>query len=233
MDSTSRARQRVLALFLPITAVLYISAEGLNPKGTDQVIQTKATALKVRPIAAKHPVQFYVSGSLTLLALGALAVSYPAIAALVRKRGAAVATIAALIGGLGAFCGAIVNVLVGVNLASAVSANMTQDAAARFLVTTFNSGFEQVFSGLYFLGIFVAPVLMGFALWRSRNVPRWLAVVFVIGLEVAQQQSSSGVVGVVFMLPFALAMLLLAARIWQAATLPASDIPEPVLVGVA
>ena len=227
MDNTARARQRVLAFFLPIGGLLYMSAEGLNPKGTDQLIQTKATALKVLPIAAKQPVQLYISGSLTLLALGALAVSYPAIATLVRKRGAA------LIGGLGAFCGAIVNVLVGVNLAAAVSAHLTQDAAARFLVTTFNSDFEQVFSALYFLGIFVAPVLMGFALWRSRTVPRWMAVLFVIGLEVAQQQSSTGVVAVVFMLPFLLATVLLAARIWQAAALPAGDDLVPALVGVA
>ncbi len=131
------------------------------------------------------------------------------------------------------FAGPILNVLVGVNLAAAVSAHMTQDAAARFLVTTFNAGFEQVFSGLYFLGIFVAPVLMGLALWRSRSVPRWLAVLFVIGLEVAEQQSSSGVVAVVFMLPFGLAMVLLAARIWQAVAPTASDISEPALIGVA
>jgi hypothetical protein len=42
-----------------------------------------------------------------------------------------------------------------------------------------------VFSGLYFIGIFAAPVLMGFALWRSRSVPRWLAVLFTVGIELA------------------------------------------------
>ena len=47
MDNAARARQRVLAIFLPVTAVLYISAEALSPKGTDQVISTTATALKV------------------------------------------------------------------------------------------------------------------------------------------------------------------------------------------
>ena len=59
---------------------------------------------------------------------------------------------------------------------------------------------------------------MGFALWRSRSVPRWLPVLFVIGLEVAQQVPSAGpVLVVLLMLPFAVAMLLLAARTWQAA----------------
>jgi hypothetical protein len=73
-----------------------MSAAALNPKGTDQVIQTTATALKVLPIAASHPAQLYLSGSLTLLALGALAVSYGAIATLVRDRGWVTATVAAV-----------------------------------------------------------------------------------------------------------------------------------------
>ena len=65
---------------------LYIAAEGANPKGTDQVITTMATALKVLPIAARHSAQLYISGSLSELALGAVAVSYAAIAILVRRR---------------------------------------------------------------------------------------------------------------------------------------------------
>ena len=57
MDNAARTRQRVLAIFLPVTAVLYIGGEALSPKGTDQVITTTATALKVLPIAAGHPAQ--------------------------------------------------------------------------------------------------------------------------------------------------------------------------------
>jgi len=86
------------------------------------VISTTATALKVLPIAARPPAQLYVAGSLALLGLGGLAVSYAAIAALVRNRGSALATVAALIGGLGAFCGAITNVLAYPNLAAAAAA---------------------------------------------------------------------------------------------------------------
>jgi hypothetical protein len=218
MDRTVRARQRVLAVFLPLAAVLYVGAEALDPKGTDKVVQTMSEALKVLPVAAKHSGQLYASGSLSLLALGALAVSYAGIATLVRGRGAALATVAALLGAIGAFCGALINVLVGVNLAAAATAHITQDAAAHFLVRSFNSGFEQVFSGIYFLGIFVAPVLMAIALWRSRSVPRWLVVLFVAGLEIAQQVPAAGpVLVVLFMLPFAVAMILLGIRTWQAA----------------
>jgi hypothetical protein len=223
MDNAARTRQRVLAVFLPVTAVLYIGGEALSPKGTDQVITTTATALKLLPIAAGHPAQLYVAGSLVLLGLGALAVSYAAIAALVRNRGSAVATVAALIGGIGAFCGAIVNVLVYPNLAAAATAHLTPAAAARFLVTSFNSGFGHVFLYAYLIGEYAAPVLMGYALWCSRSVPRWLAALFVIGLGVAEFQSSGGPIVVLYMLPFAAAMVLLAARLWQAAALPATE----------
>lgn len=225
MDHAARMRQRVLALFLPVAAVLYVSAEAVDPRGTDRIIQTKAAALQVLPIAAQHAAQLYVSGSLSLLALEALAVAYGAIATLVRGRGAVLATVAALLGGIGAFCGALVNVLVGVNVAAAATAHLTHEAAARFLVTTFNSGFEQVFSAVYFAGIVLAPVLMGIALWRSRSVPRWLAVLFVAGLELAQQVPSAGPVRVIaLMLPFAVVMVLLGARVWQAAARPSGDV---------
>jgi hypothetical protein len=233
VDHAARARQRVLALFLPVAAALYISAEALNPHGTDQPITSRATALKELQIAVHHPTQLYVSGSLTLLALGALAVSYAAIATLVRNRGSATATVAALIGGIGAFCGALINVLVGYNLAAAATAHMSPDAAARFLVNTFSSRAYDVFAAVYFIGIFAGPVLMGFALWRSRSVPRWLAVLFFAGLELAQQLGSIGPVPVLLLtLPFAVAMVLLAAWIWKAAARPGSPVPEPAVVAV-
>jgi hypothetical protein len=228
MHNAARTRQRILALFLPLTAVLYVSCEAANPKGTDIPILTMADARKVLPIAARHPGQLYVSGSLSLLALGALAVSWAAIATLVRGRGATLATVAALLGGIAAFCGALVNVLVGVNLAAAATAPISREAAGHFLVTTFNSGFFHVFMNVYVAGIYLAPLLMGIALWRSRAVPRWLAVLFAVSLELAQQVPSAGPVKVILlMLPFAAAMMLLAARVWKAAVRPASHLDKP------
>jgi len=221
MNNAARARQRVLAVFLPVTAVLYISAEALDPRGTDQVVTTMVVAFRVLPIAASHLSQLYLSGSLSVLALGALAVSYAAIALLVTGRGWVIATVGALLGGVGAFTGAMVNVLVGVNLATAASAHMTHDAAARFLVRSFNSAPSQAFTYVYFFAEYTAPVVMGFALWRSRSVPRWLAALFVVGFYVAEAQSAKGSVVILFMLPWAVAMVLLAARIWQAAAQPA------------
>src|SRR5580704_2483788 len=193
------ARQRILAVFLPVTAVLYISCEALDPRGTDQVATSMAVALRLLPIAAAHPSQLYLAGSLSLLALGGLAVSYAAIALLVTGRGWVIATVAALLGAVGAFAGALFNVLVGVNLAAAASAHMTQTAAARFLVTSFGSVPAQVAEYVYFVSEYAAPVVMGFALWRSRAVPRWLA-----------------------------ALILLAVWIWRAAAHPAAPLQDTV-----
>ena len=224
MDNAARTRQRVLALFLPIAAVLYISAEALSPKGTDQVITTTATALKVLPSrqAPGSALRRGLAGASRARGPGRLLRGD-------RRAGQeprfGLATVAALIGGLGAFCGASTSVLVYPNLAAAATAHVTRGAAARFLVTTFNSGFGHGFA-TRFHRLYVAAVLMGYALWRSRSVPRWLAVLFVIGLYVAERQSSRGAIVVQYMLPFAAAMVLLAARIWQAAALPASQ-PQP------
>ena len=93
------------------------------------------------------------------------------------------ATVAALLGGLGAFCGAIVNVVAYPTLAAAATAHVPADAAASLLVTAFNSEFGHVFMYVYFVSEYLAPLLMGIALWRSRTVPRWLAVLFFVGLK--------------------------------------------------
>jgi hypothetical protein len=216
-------RQRILAVFLPVTAVLYISCEALDPRGTDQVITNMTVAFRMLPIATAHSSQLYLAGSLSLLALGGLAVSYAAIATLITGRAWVLATVAALLGAVGAFAGALLNVLVGVNLAAAASAHMTQLAAARFLITSFGSGPAHLAEYVYFAGEYTAPVLMGIALWRSRAVPRWLAVLFTVGLELAEAMGSYGPIVVLFMLPFAAAMILLAVWIWRAAARPATQ----------
>jgi len=227
MNNVLQTRQRLLALVLPLTAALYIGAEGVDPKGTDRIVTTTAIALKVLPIAAKHSTQLYVSGSLSELALGGVAVSYGAIAMLVRKRGWWTATIAALIGAIGAFCGAIVNVFGGLNLAAAATAHVTRGAAARILMANFNSRPGQAFTDFYAFSEFFAPVVMGVALWQSRSVARWLAVLFVVGFELAEQTASVGIARVVLQMAlFAVAMVLLAVRIWKEPALSVADNQE-------
>jgi hypothetical protein len=61
---------------------------------------------------------------------------------------------------------------------------------------------------------------MAIALWRSRRVPRWLPILFAVGLAVAAV-APAGMVAVPIQLPFAAAMVILASRIWQTAAVPA------------
>ena len=107
--------------------------------------------------------------------------------------------------------------LVGIDLAAAATAHTSPDAAARFLMTAFNSGAGHLFTYVYFVTEYAAPILMGFALWRSRRVPLWLAALFAAGFELASAQSSKGPIVIAWMLPWGIAMVLLAVRIWQAA----------------
>ena len=218
LDRSGRLRRRLLAIWLPITALLYMGTELLNPKGTDQLITTTATALKVLPIAAKHSSQLYLSGSVTEIALAALAASYFAIATLVRRRGSTLATIAAIVGAVGAFCGVVANMFGGINLAVVSTARLTNLQAARFLTTSFNSSTGKTFLDVYVFSEFLSPVLMFVALWRSRLVPRWLTILFVVGFELAEQTPSAGTVRVVAMMAlFVVSMTLLAVWIWRSA----------------
>ena len=198
-----------------------MSAEALDPKGTDQVITTRTTALKMLPIAAKHSHQLYLSGSLSEIALAALAVSYFAIATLVRRRGSTLATVAAILGAIGAFCGIVANVFVGINLATASTAHMAKLQAARFLIASFNSGAGKAFFDIYAFSELLAPILITAALWRSRSVPRWLAVLFLVGLGSAEMSTSAGIARVVAMMAlFVVTMSLLAVRVWRSGASP-------------
>ena len=175
---------------------------------------------KVLPIAEHHTSQVYFSGTLTVFALGALAVSFAAIATLIRGRSSTLATVVALLAGIGYFSGAITNVLVGFNLAAVASAHLTQEAGTKFLVTSFNSGSGKTFLTLYPSSNTFPTASHGHCSLAKPQLPRWLAVLFFVGLAVAQQVPSAGAVTVLLlMLPFAVAMTLLTMKIWRGAAI--------------
>jgi hypothetical protein len=210
---------------LPVSVALLLIGEALTPKGLDQQITSKSTALRMLPIAAKHANQLYASNALVIVGLGALGVTFAGIATLIKTRGSAIATAAAVIGGIACFFGAVVNVLVGFNLAAASRAHITHEDAARFLVTTFNADITKGLLVGYLLGLLLATILMGIALWRSRSASRWSVIVFVIGSAVAGI-APPGIISVPLSLPFTAVMVMLAFRIWQAAA-PVDHSAEP------
>ena len=208
MTDALRTRHRLFALALPLSAALYLGAEGLDPKGTDRIVTTTAVALERVPIAAKHSAQLYLSGSLSSWRWGG--------GDLVRRHRHARAPTRLGCGhhrrparGDRRFCGTVVNVLVGIRLAAASSAHVTRRAAARLLLTNFNSAPGRAFTDVYAFSELVAPIILGLTLWRSRCVPRWLAVLFAAGLAWPAQTGSVGIVRVaVQMAPFVVAIVL-------------------------
>lgn len=226
MERIDRNRQQILAIFLPVSAGLLVIGSVLTPKGLDQIILKKSTALKVLPIAAAHTNRLYFSNVLLLFGLAALGVSFATMATLVRTRGAKLATVAALIGGFGATSGALGNVLAGLNVAATQSAHLPPDVAAQFLVASFTSWVGKLLLVCYLLSLYVGLILMAIALWRSQRVPRWLPVLFAVGLGVAAV-SPVGLVAIPLQLPFAVAMVLLGNQVWKMAILPESDAAQP------
>jgi hypothetical protein len=220
---TTQTRQKVLAVFPAVSGVLLMIGGALTPSGLDQLVTTRATALKVLPIAAAHTNQLLLSNLLVMLGLAALGVSFAAIAALVRGRGSILATVSAVIGGFGALCGVFTNILIGFNLGIAVTAHLSSDAAARFLVATFTSGIAKGVLVAYLAGLAIAALLMVIALWRSRSVPRWLPVLLGIGLLLGAS-APPGFVSVPLQLPFVVALVILTTRIWQTAVPPAGGV---------
>ena len=214
--ATVRTRRRILALALPVTAVLLLFGGALTPKGLDRPVTSLAGALRELQIAAAHPGQVYFSNVLVIFGLGTLGVSFFAIAVLASDRDRVLATTAAVIGWFGAFCGAVANVLIGFDLAAAAAAVHVSSAAAQIMVSASTAAAAWVFFTGYFAGIPVAVILTGIALWRSPAMPRWLPVLFVVAL-LAGALAPPGIVSVPLSLPFVIVMMLLARRIWDTA----------------
>lgn len=202
----------------PLAAVgLLIAGGGLTPKGLDKPITSMRTALAELPIAATHADRLYLANTLIFLGLGILALAFIAIATLSRgRRGSAVASWGAGVGVVACFCGALVNVLVGLDLAGAAQARTTQDAAARVLVSTNTAFVSYVLLVAYLGGLAVASVLTGIGLWRGRRVSRWVAVGFPISVAFGGA-APPGPINVLLSIPLAVIMATLATEIWHTA----------------
>lgn len=205
------ARRRLLALTLPLAAGLLLVGQALMPKGLDHLISASRAA-KELPIATAHSGRLYAANLLVVFGLGVLGVSFAAIATLVQRRGAVVAAVAGLIGGFAGFCGAIVNILIGYDLAAAAVAHTSRPAATQVLISANRGAAFDVLLVGYLGGVVVATVLIGIALWRSRAVPVWLTVLFVATVALAGS-APAGPVSVPLQLPFTAVAVALAVRI--------------------
>ena len=101
-------------------------------------------------------------------------------------------------------------------------------SAAAVLVAQNRATASKLLFGLYLGGLLTATLLAGIALWRSNAVHRGVAALFVVGLVLAASSPPS-VIALPLLLPFVLAAVLLAKRIWDVAavTTEASRIDQP------
>jgi len=215
MNRTAIVRRRLLALVLPLAAVCLVAGEALTPNGLDHPISNLARATKEISIAEAHSGRLYLSNLLVIFGLGALGVSFAAIAVLVQQRGSTIATIAAVTGGLAGFCGALVNTFIGYDLAAAATAHTGRAGAEQVLLSANRGWVFTLLMIVYLGGVIVATLLSGVALWRSRTVARWLPALFVMGVALGAT-APAGVVSIPLQVPIAAALTALAVRIWGA-----------------
>jgi hypothetical protein len=223
-----REKIRSFWLLPPVAALLLTLGGALTPTGLDKPIRDLGSALKELTIAAAHPSRLYIANMMVLVGLGALGLSFLVIASLARDRPGGLAASAATVGLVAAFCGVIVNVLIGFELAAAATApHVAPEAAGRVLVSATTSAAGNLVLAAYLGGLALAFVLMSIALWRCPRVSRWLAALFgITGLVAAA--GPPGFVGVVMAAPFVVVMVLLAIRIRSDSDETSSLSPSPV-----
>ena len=216
-----KAHRRLLAVSLPVAAVLLVVGEGIMPKGLDNQSSSLAETTKQVMIAGRHVDRFDAASLLIIFGLAAAGVSFSGIATLTRHRGAVLATIAALVGAVALTCGVVANSTDNLALAEAAAVHPAVNVAGRIWVHVDASPLANTLSVVYFFGWMVAIVLAAIALWRSRAIPRWAAVVFAVAYLVSNF-TGPGATGVVVSLPFVAIMAYLAFRVWQT-TAPTSS----------
>lgn len=217
--SSIELRRRLLAFSLPVAAILLVVGEAVMPKGLDSQSSSLASTTKQVMIAARHVARFDAASLLIIFGLAAAAVSFAAIAVLVTGRGARFATAAVVLGAVALTCGVVANSTDNLALAEAAAVHPATTVAGRMWVHIDSSPLASTLGVLYFFGWMVAIVLAAIALWRSRAVPRWLAVVFAVAYIVSNFSSPGVIPGVPESLPFVAVMGYVALLVWRNATL--------------
>jgi hypothetical protein len=187
MDRTYRALLAVVAAAAPLLLVAGVAA---TPHDGDQHVTNAQNAASELAAAGAHQTGLLLGSTMVIFGLGLLGVAFGTIGVLVRGRGSRWALAAVLLGGLGGFGAAILNVLVGLVPVAEVRSSMSDDARASLLVSVQGGHIGGPFALSYFGGLILGALCAGVALWRSGVVPRWFAALFPVGFAVAMVAES-------------------------------------------
>ena len=208
------SRRRLLAGAMVATPLVFAAANVTFPSGTFQYTGTTEHALDALEATAAAPGRVRVASLLLVAAAVLLAVSFAAVASMVRERGARLATAAAVLGVIGSAGLVLVTSWLGLSVYAAQQSDLSKDAAATYLVTLTNdSGLGNIAGGCYMLGLLLGSILMGVALFRSGRVAWWLAALFPVGVLTSCVFAPQGPPAAVMGLPLLIALPLLAREV--------------------
>jgi hypothetical protein len=130
-----------------------------------------------------------------------------------RPSGRTLAIIVAVLGWFTTLCGVVGNTLANYALTAAAAVHPAPAVAGAIWVSEDSSTVTNMLLILHFFGLMVTAALAAVALWRSRTVPRAVAVAFALTWYLADFFNAPGPVsGILPFVPFA---AYLATRIWH------------------
>jgi hypothetical protein len=216
MDTTIETRRRLLAAVTVAAPVLLALGNATLPKHTFVFTGTAEHARDALAATAAAPDRVRLAGLILVAGYAALAVAFCAIASLVRRRGGAAATVGAVLGTIGSVGAILVTCWIALSVYAAGRADIPAEAKAGYLIALVKTSGLGNAAGLPFLGgLLLGSVVMGVALFRSRAVARWLAVLFPICVIPATIAAPQDVLGGLFALPLVVVMVLLARELMR------------------
>lgn len=214
MSTTLRTRRRLLAVTVAATPVVIATGNAVFPKDSFQFTGTTQKALTGLAATAASPDRVRAASLILIVGVVMLAVSFCAIASLVRSRGGRTATAGAVLGVVGCVGAILVVAWLGLSFYAASQAQIPDDAKATYIVSLLkDTGLGNIAGFPFLAGLIGGSVLMGIALFRSGRVARWIAIVFPVGVIAALVFAPQGLPALVTALPLIVVMPLLAREI--------------------
>jgi hypothetical protein len=225
MNQVLRTRRRLLAVTPVAAAVLLAIGNATLPKHSFVFTGTTEHALGALTATAAAPDRVRIAGLVLIAGYACLGAAFCALASMVRGRGGLAATAAAGFGVIGSVGAVMVTCWIALSVFAANGADITTDAKAGYLVSLVKTSGLGNAAGLPFLGgLFAGGVLMGVALFRSKAVPAWLAVLVPITLLPATLAAPQDLLGGLFALPLVAVTARLSLQLRRAADGAADDI---------
>jgi hypothetical protein len=234
MTSTLASRRRLLAAAVVATPFSLATGNTLFPAKSFQMPGTTAHALETLTATAGAPGRVLAGSLFEVVGFTLLAVTFAAVASLVRSRGGATATAAAVLGVVGSVGGILVTCWLGLSVYAASRTPIPQEAKAAYLVSLTHSSGVGMIGGVCFLaGLVGGSVLLAVSLFRSGRVARWICFALPLAVLFAAVFAPQGPAAMVMALPLLVVAVLLARELGHVEGSPSSSVPSAPVIATA